>query len=152
MIDFTTGRLWSNVLSLGASDVDSTPATPEEKEVENTPNTTVNSFQSQQQEKKPTVKTETVQKNEMETQEKTESKPSDAKVPTAQPQQDKQPVSPAPESAQAPSDKAVYYTIQRGDTLYGIAKKHGTTVQKICQLNNITEDTKIKADDKIRVK
>ena len=31
------------------------------------------------------------------------------------------------------------YKVQNGDTLYGIAKKHGTTVAKLCQLNGIKE-------------
>lgn len=33
------------------------------------------------------------------------------------------------------------YTVQRGDTLYGIAKQFGTTVEEIKKLNNLTSNT-----------
>lgn len=35
------------------------------------------------------------------------------------------------------------YTVQRGDTLYSIAKKFGVTVQSLQTLNNISDPTKI---------
>lgn len=50
-----------------------------------------------------------------------------------------------------PAD-AVYYTVKRGDTLYSIARKYGTTVNKICSLSNISNPDKISAGQKIRVK
>ena len=61
---------------------------------------------------------------------------------------------PADTSAKAPAPQAeeVYHTVVKGDTLYGIAKKHGTTVNKICQLNNITTSTILKVGRKLRVK
>lgn len=34
----------------------------------------------------------------------------------------------------------INYTVQKGDTLYGIAKKYSTTIDKIKQLNNLTSD------------
>lgn len=46
----------------------------------------------------------------------------------------------------------VYHTVVKGDTLYGIAKKHGTTVNKICQLNGISTNTILKVGRKLRVK
>ena len=52
----------------------------------------------------------------------------------------------------APQAEEVYHTIVKGDTLYGIAKKHGTTVNKICQLNGITTSTILKVGRKLRVK
>ena len=33
--------------------------------------------------------------------------------------------------------KTVYYTVSKGDTLSGIAKRYGTTVNNLCQLNGI---------------
>lgn len=35
------------------------------------------------------------------------------------------------------------YTIKSGDSLWTIAKKHGTTVSKLCNLNGISEKTKL---------
>lgn len=50
------------------------------------------------------------------------------------------------------SDGAKYYTIRKGDTLGAIARKNGTTVKKLCQLNNIKETTILKIGRKLRVK
>ncbi|MFI3267091.1 MAG: M23 family metallopeptidase [Rikenellaceae bacterium] len=48
---------------------------------------------------------------------------------------------------------AVYHTIVKGNTLGAIAKKYGTTVSKICQLNNgLTPKTTLKLKQKIRVR
>lgn len=47
---------------------------------------------------------------------------------------------------------AVYHTITQGNTLSGIAKKYGTTVNRICQLNGITVKTTLRIGKKIRVK
>lgn len=54
--------------------------------------------------------------------------------------------------ALAPQAEEVYHTVVKGDTLYGIAKKHGTTVNKICQLNGISTSTILKVGRKLRVK
>ena len=52
-----------------------------------------------------------------------------------------------------PADgSAVYHTIVSGDTLSGIAKRYGTTVQKLCNLNGITVKTTLKLGRKLRVK
>ncbi|MBR1415838.1 MAG: peptidoglycan DD-metalloendopeptidase family protein [Prevotella sp.] len=37
-----------------------------------------------------------------------------------------------------------YHKVQRGETLYAIARKHGTTVDAICRLNRITTKTILK--------
>ena len=54
-------------------------------------------------------------------------------------------------AAPAETEK-VYHTVVKGDTLYKIAKNHGTTVNNICQLNNITSTTILKVGRKLRVK
>lgn len=46
----------------------------------------------------------------------------------------------------------VYHTIRKGDYLGKIARQYGTTVRKLCQLNNITEKTIIRAGRKLRVR
>lgn len=46
----------------------------------------------------------------------------------------------------------VYHTVVKGDTLSKIARQHGTTVNKICQLNGITTTTILKVGRKLRVK
>ena len=47
---------------------------------------------------------------------------------------------------------AKYHTIKSGDTLYGIAKRYKTTIDKLCQLNGITKKTVLRAGRKLRVK
>lgn len=36
--------------------------------------------------------------------------------------------------------RSLVYKVKRGDTLSGIAKKHNTTVEKLCRLNNISKN------------
>ena len=54
-------------------------------------------------------------------------------------------------STSASSGKGQYYTVKKGDTLGKIAKKHGTTVKKLCQLNNIKESKPLRIGQKLRV-
>ncbi len=49
-------------------------------------------------------------------------------------------------------EKGVYVTIKKGDNLYNLAKKNQTTVDKICYLNGIDDNIKLKIGQKIRVK
>ena len=44
-----------------------------------------------------------------------------------------------------------YYTVRRGDTLYGIARRHETTVSAISQLNNLRSTT-LRVGQRLRVK
>jgi murein DD-endopeptidase MepM/ murein hydrolase activator NlpD/LysM repeat protein len=48
--------------------------------------------------------------------------------------------------------KAVYYSIKKGDTLYSLALKYNTTVDKICKLNGIKSNSKLQIGQKVRVK
>lgn len=47
--------------------------------------------------------------------------------------------------------KPYYYTIQWGDTLWGLAKRFGTTVDALVSLNGIKNPNKIYAGDTIRI-
>lgn len=50
------------------------------------------------------------------------------------------------------TSSAVYYTIQSGDTLSGIASRYGTSVSQLQKWNNISNPNRIYAGTKIRVK
>ena len=50
------------------------------------------------------------------------------------------------------SNAAKYYTIKKGDNLGSIARRHNTTVKKLCGLNGITTKTTLKIGRKIRVR
>lgn len=45
-----------------------------------------------------------------------------------------------------------FHTISQGDTLYGLALRYGTTVDKICILNEISETIILKIGAKLRIK
>lgn len=51
-----------------------------------------------------------------------------------------------------PTTAKKYHKVKRGDTLYGIARKHGTTVNTICRLNRISRNTTIRVGRTLRVK
>ena len=50
------------------------------------------------------------------------------------------------------TSQAVYYTVQSGDTLSGIASKYGTTWQKLQDMNGISNPNKIYSGQRLRVK
>ena len=56
------------------------------------------------------------------------------------------------QTANKPSSTAKYHTVKQGDTLYAIAKKYHTTVDKLCKLNKIKETTILQIGRKLRVK
>lgn len=58
----------------------------------------------------------------------------------------------AMKQARAAAAAMKYHTVRRGDTLSGIAKKYGTTVKKLCQLNKIKDTSVIRIGQKIRVR
>jgi murein DD-endopeptidase MepM/ murein hydrolase activator NlpD len=50
-----------------------------------------------------------------------------------------------------PAQGVAYHTVVRGDTLYDIARRYGTTVTNLCQLNNISSKSVLRIGQKIRV-
>jgi LysM repeat protein len=64
-------------------------------------------------------------------------------------------VSPTPSSTSTPSFppavNTITITVQRGETLYGIATRYGTTVETLAALNNITNPNLIPAGTQLRV-
>lgn len=48
--------------------------------------------------------------------------------------------------------EAVFYTVQSGDTLTAIARKHKTTAKKLKELNNLKDANKIKVGQVLRIK
>ena len=50
----------------------------------------------------------------------------------------------AASKAQSQKSSGGIHKVQRGETLYAIARKHGTTVDAICRLNRITTKTILK--------
>ena len=50
----------------------------------------------------------------------------------------------------ASAKAAKYYVVKKGDTLYKIAKRYGTTPQKLCKLNGIKTTTSLKPGKKLR--
>ena len=46
--------------------------------------------------------------------------------------------------------KAKWHTVRSGNTLGHIARQYGTTINKLCQLNNITRKTTLRIGRKIR--
>ena len=50
------------------------------------------------------------------------------------------------------ASQAVYYSVQEGDTLSGIAAAYGTTVQNIVNLNGISNPDFIMVGQRLRVK
>ena len=45
-----------------------------------------------------------------------------------------------------------YYVVKKGDTLSAIARKYGTTVDKICKLNGINKNSILRLGQKLRVR
>lgn len=54
--------------------------------------------------------------------------------------------------AAKPQYTKVYYTIRKGDTLYSIARRKGTSVKRLCQLNGIRSTTTLRIGRRLRVK
>ena len=57
---------------------------------------------------------------------------------------------PKPKPSPKPKPKFVYHTVRKGDTLYGLAKRYGTTVGKIQQTNGI-KGSVIRLNQKLKI-
>jgi membrane-bound lytic murein transglycosylase D len=60
-------------------------------------------------------------------------------------------VQPKAKKTETPAKQTVYHSVRKGETLSSIARKYGTTVKKIKQLNGLKSD-KLKIGKKLRVK
>jgi LysM repeat protein len=49
------------------------------------------------------------------------------------------------------SGTVAYHRVQTGDSLYKIAHAYGTTVKTLCRLNKMTEKTKIRKGQVLRI-
>jgi len=58
----------------------------------------------------------------------------------------------AQKQARAEAAAMKWHKVKSGDTLSGIAKKYGTTVRRLCQLNNIKETKILQIGMKLRVR
>lgn len=80
---------------------------------------------------------------------KTEEKPAVVVAEAAEKLQSKPESAPAQDKS---SSDAVYHTIASGDTLGALARKYGTTINNICELNNIKPTTVLQLKQRLRVK
>ena len=51
-----------------------------------------------------------------------------------------------------PAKTHTYYTVRQGDTLSKIARAHGTSVKRLCELNGLRETTTLRIGQKLMVK
>jgi len=71
-----------------------------------------------------------------------------ATAPSAEPA----PAKPVQTSTHTQTSSPKYHTVKKGDTLYAIARKYHTTVDKLCKLNKIKETSILSLGQKIKVK
>jgi LysM repeat protein len=50
-----------------------------------------------------------------------------------------------------PKSKAEYHEVRRGETLFGISKDYGLSLEQLCHLNQITPETPIHPGQKLQV-
>ena len=56
------------------------------------------------------------------------------------------------QAAPAQKSSPKYHTVKKGDTLYAIARKYHTTVDKLCKINHIKETSILSLGQKIKLK
>ncbi len=61
-------------------------------------------------------------------------------------------VEPKPKTEVKPKSTSSYVTVKKGDTLGAIAARNGTTVAKLCKLNNIKSTSVLQIGQKIKIK
>ncbi|HON20606.1 MAG TPA: LysM domain-containing protein, partial [Bacteroidales bacterium] len=62
------------------------------------------------------------------------------------------PIVPQKENTPPPTTyKPKYHIVKQGDTLYKIAKKYSTTVNKLCEINRIKENDILSLNQKIKL-
>lgn len=60
--------------------------------------------------------------------------------------------SPSHDGSKSGTSSATVYTVKSGDTLWGIARRYGTTVTKICSLNNLEREATLPLGKKLKVR
>jgi len=68
------------------------------------------------------------------------------KSPAAEPK-----AKPLTPSKPAASAEKKYHTVQKGETLYGISKKYGISVEELRKLNNLSKDPSLRTGQKLLV-
>lgn len=156
MIDFSSGDLTDNILAISKSELDFDKPTEEPaKEPSTTSATTANTTAAAT----PSPKTSTTTTATATTATTTPISPTtpntpDTTTPTTTPSisnTGNTPTVPA-QNDNSNNEQAVYHTVAQGDTLYGIAKKYNTTVNKLKELNHLGDENKIQLGQKLRVK
>jgi len=56
------------------------------------------------------------------------------------------------ETPDTPSESPSYHIIKQGDTLYALSRKYHISVEKLCQLNHISENSILSLGQKIKLK
>ncbi|MBQ6684360.1 MAG: LysM peptidoglycan-binding domain-containing protein, partial [Bacteroidales bacterium] len=56
------------------------------------------------------------------------------------------------EASEENTTETTYYTVRKGDTLEKIAKRHHTTVSKLCELNKMQRTSIIRPGQKLQVR
>ena len=82
----------------------------------------------------------------------TETKPKAEESKTAVTETPKAAATSTPTVVETEEPEWIYHTIAKGEGLYGIARKYGTTVEKIQQWNNIPSPDKITAGQKLKIR